>query len=160
MSHTTQRVKVVSESLAHTRDIATGIVALLKNVSLPGARVVLLRGELGSGKTSFVSAVLRALGMRVRSASPTFVIIKRYRLSKKYTKNKIQHIDNVYHLDAYRLSKKDDLATLGVGEILKNRHNLVFVEWPERVKGMRWPAILTLSFQHGKKENERIITIS
>ena len=90
------------------------------------ALVVGLVGDLGAGKTTFMQAVAKHLGVKDKVRSPTFVIMKKYPL-----KNKKHNF--LFHLDAYRLKNEKELLTLGWEEIIKDKKNLVFIEWPENV---------------------------
>jgi tRNA threonylcarbamoyladenosine biosynthesis protein TsaE len=117
------------------------------------AIVLALQGDLGAGKTTFTQGFFRGLGIRRRAVSPTFVIMRRYRTHNSRFKN-------VYHFDAYRLSKAEDLEVLEVDDILSNPKNIVLVEWPERIKRILPKRGIWLKFQYGSKENERTITVS
>lgn len=90
------------------------------------ATLVTLSGKLGTGKTFFVRACARALGIRAKIISPTFVIIKSHKLKAKSYKLFI-------HIDCYRLESSKELLKLGWREILSDSRNLIFLEWPERV---------------------------
>lgn len=118
-------MKVVSKSLADTAGIA---LAILKNLKTKkdGATILLLRGDLGSGKTTFTQALARELGVKNPVTSPTFVLMKKYKVNHPNFKQLI-------HIDAYRLNKGQDLLSLGWGEIASNPDNLIMLEWPERV---------------------------
>lgn len=113
------------------------------------ARVFALKGNLGAGKTTFIQGFFRGLGVRRAPASPTFILMRRTGIKKKYFKN-------VYHLDAYRLKSGRDLKVLEFEKILKDPKALVLVEWADRVKDILPKSTLWLSFAH-KKENERTI---
>ncbi|MFA6136270.1 MAG: tRNA (adenosine(37)-N6)-threonylcarbamoyltransferase complex ATPase subunit type 1 TsaE [Candidatus Paceibacterota bacterium] len=115
------------------------------------ARLFLLKGDLGSGKTTFVLGFLKYFGIKPKSASPTFVIMKCYKPKLKAS--------GIYHIDAYRLRSKKDLDVLGFKEISKNTKNIIIIEWPQRVGGLKMKNKTLISFFHGKKENERIIVI-
>ena len=91
-----------------------------------GATLVTLSGELGAGKTAFVKAAARALGIDEVVNSPTFVLEKIYALSDGPFKKLV-------HIDTYRLEKGADLAPLGFEAITQEPENLIFIEWPERV---------------------------
>ena len=93
--------------------------------SLKGQNVILLKGELGAGKTTFAQGVLRALEAEGPFTSPTFVIMKKYDLKK-------QDFQAAYHIDCYRVGSID-LQELGWEEIIKDPNNLVLVEWPEMI---------------------------
>jgi tRNA threonylcarbamoyladenosine biosynthesis protein TsaE len=91
------------------------------------ALVVGLSGDLGAGKTTFIQAVAKHLGVKSKVNSPTFVIMKKYRLKKS---NGFKYL---FHLDAYRLKNEKELLYLGWEDIINNTEHLVFVEWPENV---------------------------
>ncbi len=116
-----------------------------------GALVLALKGNLGSGKTTFAQGLLRGLGVRGRVNSPTFVLMKRFKLSNRGFKN-------AYHIDCYRVKKSAELSSLGLGEIFSDPKNIVLVEWPERLGRILPKNTLEIKFGH-KKENERILTM-
>jgi tRNA threonylcarbamoyladenosine biosynthesis protein TsaE len=82
--------------------------------------LVLLRGELGAGKTTFVRGVARGIGSAAPVASPTFQLVRIYR-------GRVQ----LAHVDLYRLEKGDDLRDLGLDELLDA--GAVVVEWGDRL---------------------------
>ncbi len=89
--------------------------------------VVLLYGELGAGKTTFVRGLARGAGFRGRVTSPTFALAHVYR-GRRLT---------VHHLDLYRLTS-GDTSELGLDELLDDPRGAVVVEWPQAMP--RWPA--------------------
>src|SRR5688572_30302265 len=102
--------------------------------------VWLLSGPLGSGKTTFTRAVLRALGVPGRVISPTFVLQKIYRPRRGWKQ--------VVHIDAYRLRHPQEIESLAIEESLDEPGVLVIIEWPERL-GRRWNIpVLRLRFAH------------
>lgn len=101
------------------------------------ATVVGLSGDLGVGKTAFVQSVAKHLNIKNKITSPTFVIIKKYKI-KNPEKHKF-----LFHLDAYRLKNEKELLHLGWDEIIKNKEHLVFIEWPENV-----PKVIPASARH------------
>lgn len=118
---------MLSVSLKETQKIADDFLKSLSNQNFKSATVVGLHGDLGSGKTTFVQCVARALGITEHITSPTFLIIKTYKLKTKNYKL-------LYHLDAYRLKSGDELLKLGWQELAQDPKNLIFIEWPERVE--------------------------
>jgi tRNA threonylcarbamoyl adenosine modification protein YjeE len=98
-----------------------------------GATLVTLSGELGAGKTAFVKAVARALGVEEVVTSPTFVLEKIYLLPPKLG-GLASKFGRLIHIDAYRLSRGSDLAPLGFDELMQGAGNLILLEWPERVR--------------------------
>ncbi len=94
---------------------------------LKAGDVVLLRGDLGAGKTTFARGLAKGAGCRGRVSSPTFALAHRYRGARL----------TVHHLDLYRLGKGDD-GELGLDELLADPKGAVVVEWPDAAGG-RWP---------------------
>ena len=92
-----------------------------------GATLVTLSGELGAGKTAFVKAAAKALGVEGELTSPTFVIQKSYPLHD-------QPFKTLIHIDAYRLKNGAELTPLHFDETLKQADNLIMLEWPEMVE--------------------------
>ncbi len=119
-----------------------------------GRNVILLQGELGTGKTTFSQFLLEAIGAEGPFTSPTFVIMKKYEL-----RGPASQLKNVYHLDCYRVDS-DSVLDLGWEEIIANQNNLILVEWPERIKKI-WPKnYWLLKFKYGENvKNGRIIEV-
>lgn len=101
-----------------------------------GATLVTLAGDVGTGKTAFVQAAAKALGVGELVASPTFVLEKIYQLPLDLARREnAKAFSRLVHIDAYRLEGGAELAPLGFDEIMTDPGNLVMLEWPERVAG-------------------------
>jgi tRNA threonylcarbamoyladenosine biosynthesis protein TsaE len=85
-------------------------------------KVFAFYGNLGAGKTTFIQAVCKRLGVEQNVSSPTFSIINEYKTKEKET---------IYHIDLYRIKDEEEAIRAGVEECLYSK-NLCFVEWPER----------------------------
>ncbi len=116
----------ITKSLEETQMLATDWVASL-DTSGDEALVVGLYGNLGAGKTSISQAVAKALGVEDVVTSPTFIIEKIY-------DTKHPHFIRLIHIDAYRLDSAAELQVLNFEELVANKHNLILIEWPEKVK--------------------------
>jgi len=116
---------VESDSVEKTQELAEKFVAKLKP-NKDGATVVCLFGDLGSGKTVFVKQAAKALGIEEIVTSPTFVIEKIYEV-------KHPHFKKLIHIDAYRLEEGGELLALGWREMVSNKENVIFIEWPKYV---------------------------
>lgn len=92
------------------------------------ATVVTLSGELGAGKTAFVQACARVLGVTEEITSPTFVIENRYELPAGGVFSRLVHID------AYRLEGAHELEPLRFNDDLQTPRTLIMLEWPEQVE--------------------------
>ncbi len=103
-----------------------------------GGLLVFLRGELGTGKTTLVRGLLRALGHSTAVKSPTYTLVESYQLPAL----------QVHHLDLYRLTSAEELEWLGIRDLL-TVDAACLIEWPERGAGVLPPADLevTLSYQ-------------
>jgi len=90
--------------------------------------VLALHGELGAGKTTFVQALAKELGITNEVRSPTFLLIKVFKLPEP--RDGIEHL---VHVDCYRITSAKELLNLGLKNILADPKNLVAIEWAERV---------------------------
>jgi tRNA threonylcarbamoyladenosine biosynthesis protein TsaE len=89
--------------------------------ALPPGSLLAFEGELGAGKTTFIQAIARGLGVADRATSPTYALAHRYRGRR----------GPVFHLDCYRLRSEDEAADLD-WEGLTAEGDAILVEWPER----------------------------
>jgi tRNA threonylcarbamoyladenosine biosynthesis protein TsaE len=89
---------------------------------LHGGMIVTLSGELGSGKTTLVRGMLRALGWQGPVKSPSYALVEHYEFPSLY----------FYHFDFYRLEGSAEWDSTGFGEYFRP-DALVVIEWPERV---------------------------
>lgn len=151
-----RKIRISSDSPEVTIKIGARLATIVGRKLYDSAHIIILKGELGSGKTTLVLGFLGFFGIKPHAASPTFVIMKRYKPKLKIKNLKFK-IDFIYHLDAYRLHSKKDLDILGFGEIVKNPKNIILIEWPERIKGAFLKNKIAVHFSYGKKENERDI---
>lgn len=126
---------IVSKSAEETRELGRKFAR-----NLGASSVVALYGELGSGKTTFTKGLAEGFGIKKRILSPTFVVVRTYKLKAKSSKRKTkaQNSKLLYHIDLYRLSSPDDLKSLGIDEILNSKESIVVIEWPEKM-GSRLP---------------------
>jgi len=113
------------------------------------ATVIALEGELGTGKTTLTQELARILGVKENIISPTFVIMKKYKV-------KDEIFQYLIHIDAYRLEKENELENLGFQEILSDKSNLVIVEWPSKVSKCIPKNACKLELSHDK-DNTRFI---
>ncbi len=112
-------------------------------------RVFALQGELGGGKTTFVKGFLEGLQGKGEVLSPTFIIFRKFSLPKKKF---------LFHFDCYRIEDKEELISLGFEEIIKNRNNIVIIEWPEIIEELLPKERVSVNFQ-AIGENKRKIDV-
>jgi tRNA threonylcarbamoyladenosine biosynthesis protein TsaE len=89
--------------------------------SLAPRSILTLEGDLGAGKTTFVQAVVRGLGVQERATSPTYALVHRYQGTR----------GPVFHLDCYRLRDPEEAADLD-WESLQREGDALLIEWPEK----------------------------
>lgn len=145
-------MRVISKNLKETKSFTKKVVKrLLSNKQTPS--LVCLSGHLGAGKTTLVKIVAKTLGIKENVTSPTFVIMKFYPLdSAKFG------FKRMVHIDAYRLQGGKELLTLGFEEIINNKENLIFLEWPENVKEVLSEESVKIHLKV-LDENQRVIDI-
>ncbi|HEY5382716.1 MAG TPA: tRNA (adenosine(37)-N6)-threonylcarbamoyltransferase complex ATPase subunit type 1 TsaE [Acidobacteriaceae bacterium] len=140
------------EKRLRTRSVA-GTIALGEMMTelLRAPKLVLLRGDLGAGKTTLVKGMAAALGAAEADdvASPTFTLVHEYR----------GRTLRLFHLDLYRLEKESELEALGVWEMLDQPDALVLVEWGERFPGLVSRADAEVLIEGGENETERLLLV-
>ncbi|HEX8204637.1 MAG TPA: tRNA (adenosine(37)-N6)-threonylcarbamoyltransferase complex ATPase subunit type 1 TsaE [Solirubrobacteraceae bacterium] len=112
--------------------------------SLRAGDVVVLHGEVGAGKTTFVRGAARALGVDRPVTSPTFTIGRRYEEARP----------PLAHLDLHRLASLDDEEPELLADYL-NRDHVAFVEWPEAARDELRPR-LRVRLEHAGGDRRRV----
>ena len=135
--------KFISKSEKDTWEFARKIAKSIKR-----GKTIALYGNLGSGKTTFVQGLAKALGIRQRIISPTFIIIRSHKLKTNKT---------FYHIDLYRMGKTD-LNSLGLKEIFLEKDAIVVIEWAEKIENLLPADTLKIRFET-ISENERKLEI-
>ena len=135
------------EFVTHSREETEMLGARLAN-ALARGRVVAFTGDLGAGKTAFVSGMARALGVEERVTSPTFTIVNEYEGGRL----------PLFHFDMYRLGSADELFHIGWEDYLA-RGGVCAVEWSENVAEAMEEDAVRVSIRRGEGDNDRIITV-
>lgn len=87
----------------------------------PLNKIFLFEGEMGSGKTTLIKELSKALGSKDNFSSPTFSIVNDYRCEGSL----------IHHFDLYRLESEEELYDIGFEEYVSSG-NYLFIEWPEK----------------------------
>ncbi|MBT4209606.1 MAG: tRNA (adenosine(37)-N6)-threonylcarbamoyltransferase complex ATPase subunit type 1 TsaE [Candidatus Komeilibacteria bacterium] len=119
----------IAKNQAATEEIATKLATELK-----GGELLALSGNLGAGKTVFVQALAKALGIEENITSPTFVLMKIYDIEH-------QAANKFVHVDCYRLSTQEDLFEIGLGDYLNYDNIIVAIEWADKIANLPDTAI-------------------
>lgn len=155
-------MKIVSKNSANTKIFAAELAKKILKSPLhkKHARVVALVGDLGAGKTTFAQGFAKGLGIKHRMVSPTFLIFRSYPIKSSFRAQAKQSYKNFYHVDAYRIQSPKEFNALNFHSLLLEPRNILLIEWADKIKKILPKDTLLINFQHGSKENERIITMS
>jgi len=88
-------------------------------------KVILFNGEMGAGKTTFIKALSKALGVDKATSSPTFSLVNEYEATNGF----------VYHFDVYRLKNEKEAFDFGIEDYLYSG-NWCFIEWAEKIPNL------------------------
>lgn len=145
---------IKTKNLKEFESVALGFAKKLR-ANTQGATVVLLSGDLGAGKTTMTQIIGKRFGVEKLMQSPTFVIMRSYKLEDKF-------FELLVHIDAYRLEaeaeSESEIEKLGFQEIISNPKNLVLIEWPEKIKKILPRKVFKISIEHINKK-ERLVEI-
>ena len=141
-------LNIVSRSEEETRALGATIGGLLQ----PGD-VVLLHGDLGSGKTTLTQGIAKGLGIDDYVQSPTFTLVAEH---AGITSENAQLM--LYHLDLYRLTNPAELESFGYEDLVTQSEGVVVVEWPERA-GDNLPDEYLLIIIDPMGPGERLLTL-
>jgi tRNA threonylcarbamoyladenosine biosynthesis protein TsaE len=139
--------KTITKSEKETFDLAAKIAKKAK-----GGEVYALSGDLGAGKTVFVRGFCYGLGIKKGVSSPTFVLMKVYKVRGH------KSIKEVCHIDAYRLKSKSDLGAIGAFDYIAQKNTISLIEWPEIVvESLKKIKLIKINL--AIKGNERVVII-
>ena len=139
--------KITNNELA-TKELAKKLAS-----SLNMGSVITLEGEMGAGKTTFVQGFGEYFKI-TRMTSPTYTLIKEYPIATKNSK-----LQNINHIDLYRLSSKDEAESIGIKEIIDDNKAITLIEWPEKIKSLLPKKYISVTIKK-LKENQRQIIIN
>ena len=136
-------MKYISNSENETIEIAKEFASKLKPTD-----IVVLSGNLGSGKTKFTEGILDYFGFKDEISSPTFTIVNEYKNDKI----------KIFHFDVYRLADLDEFYAIGGEEYFDK--GICIIEWGEQIEEALPKNYIKISFSRDdENENKRILTI-
>lgn len=147
MEGQTKTRDLLREITTHTPDETIAFGRTLTDLLAP-PKLVLLRGDLGAGKTTLVKGIAAAFGAAAEEdvTSPTFTLVHEYRGPRA----------NLYHIDLYRIDTPRELETLGLDD-LRDENSILLIEWGEKFPRLRWDVEIALQREG---ENGRRIRVS
>ncbi len=137
ISHSAHETKEIGKELART---------------LEGGDIIILKGELGAGKTAFTKGIAEGLGIEKEVMSPTFTLMSVYPVIH-------ETIKELVHVDTYRLETYKDLIEIGIEDYLGRLDTLTIIEWPEKVEKLLENRKLIIVTLIAGTTTERKITI-
>lgn len=147
-------MKIIAKNEKETKIIGQKLgqacLDLLKKDGLKESLVILLFGNLGSGKTTFVKGFSKAFKIKEENIiSPSFIIYNKFRFRSGF----------LYHFDLYRINEYKDLLKLGFKDILKQKNVIVLIEWADKLKNFKFKnvAVVEIYFQHKSGDKRKII---
>lgn len=135
-------LKFISNNEDETKAIGFNLASKLNKKD-----IVILTGDLGSGKTKFTEGFLSYFGLEDEISSPTFTIVN------EYSKNDI----NIYHFDVYRLEDLDEFYAIGGTDYFDN--GICLIEWGELIEPILSKYIKINISKDNENENIRYLTI-
>lgn len=132
-------VTLISNSTDETKEIGKKIAPLLKK-----GDTLVLSGDLGAGKTMFVSGILSYFGKEDEASSPTFTIINEYDLTKDLS---------LFHFDVYRFDFEDEFAAIGGEEFFEK--GICIIEWGEKIESYLPSEYLKISINKNTEDDNK-----
>lgn len=136
------KVKFTTRSATETEQVAENFAQ-----TLVGGEILLLKGDLGAGKTHFVKGLARGLGIDDVVTSPTFALHNVY--FGRLTLN---------HFDFYRIENSEEAEMLGLNELFYDKNAVSAIEWSERVADLLPPNCITVAIDK-VSDSVRTITV-
>ena len=136
--------KFISKSENDTIEFANNLANQLKN-----GDIIVLSGDLGSGKTKFTQGILKHFDLENEISSPTFTIVNEYHKDKT----------NIYHFDVYRLTDSDEFYAIGGEEYFEK--GICLIEWGEILQNILPKEYIHITFKKDNNyENKRILELT
>ncbi|WP_242132344.1 tRNA (adenosine(37)-N6)-threonylcarbamoyltransferase complex ATPase subunit type 1 TsaE [Aestuariivivens marinum] len=117
-------------------------------LKLTNFKVLLFRGEMGSGKTTLIKSLVKALGSKDEVSSPTFSIVNEYKSNN----------ETIYHFDLYRIKDIEEAYNFGIEDYI-NSDAWIFIEWPDKIDSIIPDGFNTIEIKMASK-NKRIIKLN
>ncbi|MDG2173891.1 MAG: tRNA (adenosine(37)-N6)-threonylcarbamoyltransferase complex ATPase subunit type 1 TsaE [Flavobacteriaceae bacterium] len=110
----------------------------------PSTKIFIFNGEMGSGKTTIIKAIIKELGYEGIVSSPTFSLINEY-----------FNGDKIYHFDFYRIKSREELLDIGIDEYISS-NDWCFIEWPNLIVDMLPDKHIELNIDVISSDNRKI----
>jgi tRNA threonylcarbamoyladenosine biosynthesis protein TsaE len=134
----------LTHSAEETIELGRTLAPLLRD-----ARIVLLRGDLGIGKTTVVKGIAEAFEAAEQEdvTSPTFTLVHEYRGPER----------SLFHIDLYRIESLRELETLGLDDLIREEGNILLIEWGEKFERLLRERDVEIAIERLGDEDRRFI---
>jgi len=143
------RKKYLSKSPTQTSELGKTLAKEILKTKTKKGLIIGLEGDLGGGKTTFLQGLAKGLEIKERILSPTFVILRRFKI-------KSPRFKNLYHIDCYRIRKPREILDLEFEDVISNPQHIVVIEWSDKIKKFLPKSSLILKFQFVNKNSREI----
>ena len=134
-------LEILSKSSQATVDLGKKFSKILQ-----GGDIIIFSGELGGGKTTFISGLADGLGIKENLSSPSFTIINEYDAGKL----------KLVHIDFYRLDGVDEFDNIGLDDHIYDDSAVLCIEWGEKIRQYIKKDYLNISFNYITADEESI----
>ncbi len=140
----------ITKSDSESKELGKKIAKHIK-----GEEIICLYGELGAGKTTLVKGIAEGLGVTNEITSPTFTLMNVYPIN-----NKQLTINNLIHIDTYRLKNEQELIDIGAADYVGQPETVTIIEWPEKISNLlKNKKVINIFIDH-QNNNSRLITVN
>jgi len=136
--------KIICKEISELEDIAKKLLA-----DYPDRRIFAFYGKMGVGKTTFIKALCKTLGVVNITNSPSYSIVNEYTGKEGNT---------IYHFDFYRIKNINEVFDIGYEDYFFS-DNYCFIEWPEKIKDLLPDDSIKIYIKENPLDNSRIIKI-
>jgi len=137
-------MEIIIKDITHLTEAARQLIEYCGD-----SKIFAFYGSMGAGKTTIIKAICEFLGAADLVSSPTFTLVNEYMTVGGHP---------IYHIDFYRIKKRDEVFDFGVEEYLSG-NSYCFMEWPELVEEILPPDTINVRISVDEKE-QRTLTIS
>ncbi len=138
-------MEIQSHSAKETKNFAASY-----SKNLIGGDILVLKGDLGTGKTTFTQGLAAALNIKDPVTSPTFIGMQLYEVANHHS------IKSICHIDAYRFQSIDDAISSGIEDYIGKPEILTIIEWPEQLFGFLKQPHKTIELSHIEETTRQI----
>jgi len=127
------QIKVISNSPFFTKKLGRTFSRIVS-----AGDIILFTGELGGGKTTFITGIAEGLGLEEKISSPSFTLVNEYSAGGK----------KLIHADLYRLDGAEEIAGIGMEDYIYDRDNIVCIEWGDKMGSFLPPDCIRIHFSY------------